>query len=88
MLICNGRPLKMLSTIKGDVTGAVSAATRTLPMLIGYSITAFAVLGSDFVPQAAVIGLIAAIFSGFFTASVPWRNGSPCRIQRRRNGDG
>ena len=64
MLICNG-PLKMPSTIKKDVTGAVSAATITLPMLIGYSITAFAVPGGDFVPQVAVIGLIATIFSGF-----------------------
>jgi SulP family sulfate permease len=37
-------------------------------MSIGYSITAFAALGNDFIAQAAVIGITAAIFSCLFTA--------------------
>jgi MFS superfamily sulfate permease-like transporter len=47
--------------------GAVSAATISLPMAIGYGITAFSALGNDFIPQAAVIGIKAAILSCLFT---------------------
>ena len=48
--------------------GAVSAATISLPMAIGYGITAFSALGNDFIPQAVVIGINAAILSCLFTA--------------------
>jgi sulfate permease, SulP family len=54
--------------IKGDFRGAISAAIISLPMSIGYGITAFAPLGIDFIPYAAIIGLHAAIIGGFFAA--------------------
>jgi SulP family sulfate permease len=37
-------------------------------MAIGYGITAFSALGNEFIPQAAVIGINAAILSCLFTA--------------------
>ena len=37
-------------------------------MAIGYGITAFSALGNDFIPQAVVIGINAAILSCLFTA--------------------
>jgi SulP family sulfate permease len=52
----------------GDVTGAFAAAALTLPMSIGYSITAFAAFGSDFTPMAVVLGINAFVLSCLFTA--------------------
>ena len=52
----------------GDLSGALSAAIITLPMSIGYGILAFAPLGIDFASQAALIGVHAAVFAGFFAA--------------------
>ncbi len=54
-----------LYNLKGDFNGAISAAIITLPMSIGYGVTAFAPLGSEFAPQAAIVGLNAAIIGGF-----------------------
>lgn len=54
--------------LKGDVFGAVSAATINLPMAIGYGITGFFALGNDFIPQAVILGVSATIFSCLFTA--------------------
>ncbi len=53
---------------RGDVSGALSAATINLPISIGYSITAFSGLGGDFLPQAAFLGISAVIMSCFITA--------------------
>ena len=59
---------RTITTIKGDVFGAVSAATINLPMAIGYGITGFFALGNDFIPQAVILGVSATIFSCLFTA--------------------
>jgi SulP family sulfate permease len=53
---------------RGDVSGALSAATINLPISIGYGITAFSGLGSDFLPQAAFLGISAVIMSCLLTA--------------------
>ena len=66
-----GRPVekhRTITTLKGDVFGAVSAATINLPMAIGYGITGFFALGNDFIPQAVILGVSATIFSCLFTA--------------------
>jgi sulfate permease, SulP family len=54
-------------SVRNDLKGALSAAIITLPMAIAYGITAFAALGPDFRPTAALIGVNAAIiiFVGF-----------------------
>ena len=59
---------RTITTLKGDVFGAVSAATINLPMAIGYGITGFFALGNDFIPQAVILGVSATIFSCLFTA--------------------
>lgn len=59
---------RSINTLKGDVFGAVSAATINLPMAIGYGITGFFALGNDFIPQAVILGVSATIFSCLFTA--------------------
>jgi hypothetical protein len=46
---------------KREFSGALSAAIITLPMAVAYGVTAFDSLGPAFRPQAALIGLNAAI---------------------------
>lgn len=67
----------MLPIEKGDWIGGLSAAIITLPMSIAYGIAAFATLGPDFRPHAALIGLNAAIVGGFFAALL---GGTPAQI--------
>jgi SulP family sulfate permease len=64
-------------SIKREFFGALSAAIITLPMAVAYGVTAFDALGSGFRPQAALIGLNAAIFGGFFAALC---GGTPAQI--------
>ena len=64
-------------SVKGDLSGAISAAIITLPMSIGYGIIAFAPLGLEFAPHAAIIGIYSAVFSGFFAALF---GGTPIQI--------
>lgn len=58
----------MFTVGKGDWMGGLSAAIITLPMSIAYGIAAFAALGPDFRPHAALIGLNAAMVGGFVAA--------------------
>lgn len=71
------KTFKRFSNIKGDFSGALSAAIITLPMSIGYGLLAFAPLGSDYAPQAALIGVYSALFAGFFAAMF---GGTPIQI--------
>ena len=64
-------------SIKRDFSGALSAAIITLPMAVAYGVTAFDSLGPAFRPQAALIGLNAAIVGGFFAALC---GGTPAQI--------
>lgn len=67
----------MLPIVKGDLTGGLSAAIITLPMSIAYGIAAFAPLGPEFRPHAAIIGLNAATIGGLFAAML---GGTPVQI--------
>ncbi len=62
---------------KGDFIGGLSAAIITLPMSIAYGVTAFGALGNEFMPHAALIGLNAAVFGGFFASLF---GGTPLQI--------
>jgi MFS superfamily sulfate permease-like transporter len=64
-------------SIKNEFYGATAAAIISIPMAIGYGITVFAPLGPDFIPQAALIGLNAAIIGGFLAALL---GGTPGQI--------
>jgi sulfate permease, SulP family len=63
--------------IRDEIKGAFSAAIITLPMAIAYGITSLAALGPEARPDAALIGLNAAIFGGFFAALL---GGTPTQI--------
>jgi sulfate permease, SulP family len=63
--------------IRDEIKGAFSAAIITLPMAIAYGISSLAALGPDSRPDAALIGLNAAIFGGFFAALL---GGTPTQI--------
>ncbi|MEN8690502.1 MAG: SLC26A/SulP transporter family protein [Desulfobacterales bacterium] len=64
-------------SFKREFSGALSAAIITLPMAVAYGVTAFDSLGPAFRPQAALIGLNAAIFGGFLAALC---GGTPAQI--------
>jgi sulfate permease, SulP family len=64
-------------SLKHEFSGALSAAIITLPMAVAYGVTAFDSLGPAFRPQAALIGLNAAIFGGFLAALC---GGTPAQI--------
>lgn len=52
--------MELSSNIKGDLSGAFSAAIITLPMSIGYGLVAYSPLGIDFAPSAALLGIYSA----------------------------
>jgi SulP family sulfate permease len=65
------------ANLKGDISGAVTAATITIPQCIGYGIIVFAPLGVGFASSGALLGLYTAVFAGFFAA---WLGGNPIQI--------
>jgi len=69
--------MAIFSNFKGDLSGAVTAATITVPSCIGYGIIVFAPLGVGFVAMGALLGLYTAVFAGFFAA---WLGGNPLQI--------
>ena len=68
---------KFLLKLQGDFFGALSAAIITLPMSIGYGIIAFAPLGTEFAPKAAIIGVYSAVFGGIMAGIF---GGTPIQI--------
>ncbi|MDM8552222.1 SLC26A/SulP transporter family protein [Desulfobacterales bacterium HSG2] len=69
--------MNLFSNIKGDISGALSAAIITLPMCIGYGIIVFAPLGVEYAPQAAMTGIYSAVFAGFLAS---FFGGNPIQI--------
>jgi SulP family sulfate permease len=67
----------VFATFKGDLAGAVTAATLTIPPCIGYGIIVFAPLGVNFAPHGALLGLYTAVFAGFLAS---WLGGNPVQI--------
>ncbi len=55
---------KRLSNIKGDLSGAVSAAIISIPLSIGYGIIVYGPLGAEFLPFAALLGIYACLLGG------------------------
>jgi SulP family sulfate permease len=60
--------MQFLSNIKGDFSGAISAAIIMLPMSIGYGIIAYSPLGAEFAPYAALLGIYSAVLCSFVAA--------------------
>lgn len=55
---------KWLSNVKGDLSGAISAAIISIPLSIGYGIIVYKPLGAEFLPYAALLGIYACLFGG------------------------
>jgi len=54
----------LLSHIRGDLSGAISAAIISIPLSIGYGIIVYKPLGPEFLPFAALLGIYACLFGG------------------------
>jgi len=61
---------KLLSNIRGDLSGAISAAIISIPLSIGYGIIVYKPLGAEFLPSAALLGLYACLFGGIFASLI------------------
>ncbi len=59
---------KLLSNIKGDLSGAISAAIISIPLSIGYGIIVYGPLGVEFLPFAALLGIYACLVGGICAA--------------------
>ena len=53
-----------LSNIRGDLSGAVSAAIISIPLSIGYGIIVYGPLGAEFFPFAALLGIYGCLLGG------------------------
>ena len=61
-------PKKLLANIKGDLSGAISAAIISIPLSIGYGIIVYGPLGVEFLPLAALLGIYACLLGGICAA--------------------
>jgi SulP family sulfate permease len=57
-------PKKWLSNIRGDFSGALSAAIISIPLSIGYGIIVYGPLGAGFLPFAALLGIYGCLLGG------------------------
>jgi SulP family sulfate permease len=55
---------KLLSNIRGDLSGAISAAIISVPLSLGYGIIVYGPLGVEFLPLAALLGIYACLLGG------------------------
>ena len=59
---------KQLTHIKGDLSGAISAAIISIPLSIGYGIIVYGPLGAEFLPVAALLGIYGCLLGGICAA--------------------
>jgi SulP family sulfate permease len=59
---------KRLTNIKGDLSGAISAAIISIPLSIGYGIIVYGPLGAEFLPFAALLGIYGCLLGGICAA--------------------
>jgi len=55
---------KRLSDIRGDFSGALSAAIISIPLSIGYGMIVYGPLGAAFLPFAALLGIYGCLLGG------------------------
>ncbi len=56
------------ATLRGDVFGGLTAAVIALPLALAFGVAAFAPMGPEHAPTGALVGLLGAIYTGFFAA--------------------
>jgi len=59
---------KRPTNIKGDLSGAISAAIISIPLSIGYGIIVYGPLGAEFLPFAALLGIYGCLLGGICAA--------------------
>ena len=59
---------KWRSNIRGDFSGALSAAIISIPLSIGYGIIVYGPLGAEFLPFAALLGIYGCLLGGIFAS--------------------
>jgi SulP family sulfate permease len=59
---------QQLANIRGDLSGAISAAIISIPLSIGYGIIVYGPLGVKFLPFAALLGIYGCLLGGFCAA--------------------
>jgi sulfate permease, SulP family len=57
-------PMNLLSNLKGDLFGGLTASIVSLPLAIAFGVAAFAPMGPEYVAMGALAGLYAAIIGG------------------------
>ncbi len=62
---------------QGDIYGGVTAAVVALPLAIAFGVAAMGTLGPEYAAFGAMVGLLGAIFTGFFAAAF---GGTPVQI--------
>lgn len=62
---------------KGDVFGGLTAAVIALPLAIAFGVSAFVPFGPEHASTGALVGLLGAIYTGFFAALF---GGTPVQI--------
>lgn len=65
------------SSLRGDIYGGVSAAVVALPLAIAFGVAAMGTMGPEYASFGAMVGLLGAIFTGFFAAAF---GGTPVQI--------
>ncbi|MGD9183412.1 MAG: SulP family inorganic anion transporter, partial [Desulfobacterales bacterium] len=61
---------KLLSNVRGDLSGAISGAIISIPLSIGYGIIVYGALGVEFLPFAALLGIYACLLGGICASLV------------------
>jgi SulP family sulfate permease len=54
--------------LQGDIFGGLTAAVIALPLAVAFGVASVAPLGPEYAPTGALVGLLGAIFTGFFAA--------------------
>lgn len=62
---------------RGDLYGGLTAAVIALPLALAFGVAAFAPMGPEHASTGALVGLLGAIFTGFFAA---YFGGTPAQI--------
>lgn len=63
--------------LRGDLFGGLTAAIIALPLAVAFGVAVVAPLGVEYAPTGALIGLLGAIYTGFFAAML---GGTPAQI--------
>lgn len=69
--------MKILSNLRGDLFGGLTASIVSLPLAIAFGVAAFAPLGPEYIAQGALAGLYAAIIAGALASIF---GGTPAQI--------